>query len=83
MSELSKSQIQKLKKTIPEKVGQRIKAIRNKLTISQTELGLRVGKDRQYVYKIEKGKVTPNITTVMILLIALDISASVFFKDLD
>lgn len=81
MSELSKSQIQELKKSIPEKVGQRIKAIRANKGISQTELGMRVGKDRQYIYKIEKGKVTPNIATVVILLTALDISASEFFKD--
>ena len=83
MSELSKSQIDQLKKSVPEKVGQRIRAIRAKKNISQTELGLRVGKDRQYIYKIEKGKVTPNIATVIILLTALDISASEFFKDLD
>ncbi|WP_370569050.1 helix-turn-helix transcriptional regulator [Flavobacterium sp. IB48] len=39
-----------------------------------------VGKDRQYLYKIEKRKVTPNIVTLSVLAKALKISLSELFQ---
>nr|WP_315220307.1 helix-turn-helix transcriptional regulator [uncultured Flavobacterium sp.] len=50
--------------------------------LSQTELAELVGKDRQYIYKIEKGKVTPNISTLAIIASALKISLSDLFQNI-
>jgi DNA-binding XRE family transcriptional regulator len=47
--------------------------------LTQTELAELVGKDRQCLYKIEKGKVTANIVTISALCHALDISLKDFF----
>ncbi|WP_298946237.1 helix-turn-helix transcriptional regulator [uncultured Polaribacter sp.] len=38
-----------------------------------------IKKDRQYLYKIEKGLVTPNISTITILAKAMEISLKDFF----
>ena len=61
MSNLTEKDIQLLSKEIPKKVGEQIVILRNQKKLTQTELAEMVGKDRQYLYKIEKGKVTPNI----------------------
>ncbi|WP_317259035.1 helix-turn-helix transcriptional regulator [Chryseobacterium sp. X308] len=45
-----------------------------KKKLSQTELAMMIGKDRQYLYKIEKGKVTSSIFTISVIACALDIS---------
>jgi DNA-binding XRE family transcriptional regulator len=42
-------------------------------------LGKPKGKDRQYIFKIEKGKVTPNIDTIAIIIKSLDITLKYFF----
>ena len=42
-----------------------------------------VGKDRQYLYKIEKGKVTPNIVTLSIIASALKITLSELFEKVE
>ncbi|OYX22958.1 MAG: hypothetical protein B7Z06_10890, partial [Flavobacteriales bacterium 32-35-8] len=47
--------------------------------LTQTQLAQFVGKDRQYLYKIEKGIVTPNIVTISILAITLEVSLREFF----
>ena len=47
-----------------------------KKKLSQTELAMMIGKDRQYLYKIEKGKVTSSIFTISVIAFALDISLS-------
>jgi transcriptional regulator with XRE-family HTH domain len=47
-----------------------------KNNLSQTELAERTLKVRQYIYKIEKGKGTPNIVTIGIIAKELDISIS-------
>lgn len=83
MIELSDENIKYIKKTYAKKVGHCLKNFRNKANISQTQLAQLTNKDRQYVYKIEAGKVTPNIATLKILLTALDISETVFFTALN
>lgn len=50
--------------------------------LTQTELAHRVWKDRQYLYKIEKGKVTPNIFTIAMIALALEVSLSELLKDI-
>lgn len=80
MNELSDLKINKLKKETPIIVGDRIRRLRKERNITQTELGKLTNKDRQYIYKIEKGIVTSNIVTIAILCNALDISLKDFFN---
>jgi len=80
MVQLSDKRLNQLKDSIPILVGNRIKQLRNERGLTQTKLAELVGKDRQYLYKIEKGKVTPNIVTISALAIALEISLTDFFN---
>ncbi len=79
MVQLSDKRLNELKDSIPKIIGTRIKNLRKEKGLTQTELAELVGKDRQYLYKIEKGKVTPNIVTISALAIALEISLKNFF----
>jgi DNA-binding XRE family transcriptional regulator len=45
-----------------------VKKFREKKKLSQTELAVMIGKDRQYLYKIEKGKGKSNIFTIALIL---------------
>lgn len=73
MVELSEKQINELKKSIPIKIGERLRYLRKSKGLTQTQLAELVGKDRQYLYKIEKAVVTPNIVTISALAMALEI----------
>lgn len=64
---------------IEEKVGIRIKELRNKLGISQEELGFRSGVHRTYIASLEVGKRNISIATLDKIVKALDISLSEFF----
>jgi transcriptional regulator with XRE-family HTH domain len=76
MQSISEIDLNKLSLEIPKRVGEQIMLLRKKRNLTQTELARIVSKDRQYLYKIEKGKVTPNITTLAILASALNVSLS-------
>ncbi len=76
MQSISEIELNELSQEIPKRVGEQIMLLRKRRNLSQTELARMVGKDRQYLYKIEKGKVTPNITTIAILSTALNVSLS-------
>ncbi len=78
---LTDKEISSIKKNQPKVIGARLKSFREKLKITQTDLAQAVGKDRQYLYKIEKGLVTPNISTLICLITALEISVQDFFSD--
>lgn len=80
MQELEEHKSLELKEKIPIVVGDRIRKARKKNKLSQTELTLLLGKDRQYMYKIEKGKVTPSIFTVASICYVLEISLSELFR---
>ena len=82
MKQLSDKQINALKQNIPGLIGKKIREQREKQNITQTELAQAVGKDRQYLYKIETGRVTPNIATVAILAEALGISISELLREI-
>lgn len=82
MSFVSEEQILKLKSSLPKNLGMAIKTARKKANLSQTELAALTLKDRQYIYKIEKGKVIPNIVTIGIVAKALDISISELLENL-
>ncbi len=79
MVELSDERLEQLKALIPIKIGERIKLFRLEKGLTQTQLAQLVGKDRQYLYKIEKGVVTPNVVTISILAITLEVPLSEFF----
>ncbi len=64
---------------IEEKVGKRIKELRNKLGISQEELGFRSGVHRTYIASLEVGKRNVSISTLEKIVIALNVSLSEFF----
>jgi len=82
MQSISEIELNRLSLEIPKRVGEQIMLLRKKRNLSQTELARIVGKDRQYLYKIEKGKVTPNISTIAILATALNVSLSELLIDI-
>ncbi|SRX52510.1 helix-turn-helix domain-containing protein [Aequorivita sp. CIP111184] len=82
MSFVNEEQILKLKASLPVSLGLAIKMARKRSNLTQTELAALTLKDRQYIYKIEKGKVTPNIVTIGVIAKALDISISKLLEDL-
>ena len=61
---------------IETKVGNRIKELRNKLGISQEELGFRSGVHRTYIASLEVGKRNVSIATLEKIVIALEVSLS-------
>ena len=64
---------------IEEKVGNRIKELRNKLGISQEELGFRSGVHRTYIASLEVGKRNISISTLEKIVQALEVTFSEFF----
>ena len=79
MVQLSDERLEELKSSIPEKVGERVRYFRKNRGLTQTQLAELVGKDRQYLYKIEKAVVTPNVVTISVLAIALEVPLREFF----
>lgn len=68
------------KQELSQKVGERIKAIRSGLGISQAELARRCNKDSQHIELIENGKVTATIYTLYIVARALDVTLDELLK---
>lgn len=64
------------KDDLSAKIGSRIKAIRTKMEVSQSELSRLCNKDRQHIELIENNKVCPNIYTLYIISNALGVSLS-------
>lgn len=67
---------------ITDKVGKRIKELRNLGGISQEKLALKADLDRTYIAGVESGKRNLSIKSLEKILIALDISFETFFKDM-
>jgi transcriptional regulator with XRE-family HTH domain len=80
MKTLTDKRISTIKENTPKLVGKSIREERERQNLSQTELAEAVGKDRQYLYKIESGKVTPNVSTIAILAEALGVSLNELLK---
>lgn len=76
MKEIDENTIAELKTKIPVEVGRQIRKFREKRKLSQTQLAELIGKDRQYLYKIETGKVSSSIFTLAVIAFALEISVS-------
>lgn len=64
---------------IEKKIGNRIKALRSELGISQEELGFRSGVHRTYIASLEVGKRNISIATLEKIINALEVSFSEFF----
>ena len=83
MQSLTEIELTKLSNDVPKIVGEQIVVFRKLRGLTQTELAEMVGKDRQYLYKIEKGRVTPNIVTLSIIAFALKITLSELFEKVE
>jgi len=79
MAELSDERLKALKDSIPKLIGEKVRYFRKQKGLTQTQLAELVSKDRQYLYKIEKGVVTSNVVTISALAVALDIPLKEFF----
>ncbi|NMH24967.1 helix-turn-helix domain-containing protein [Flavobacterium solisilvae] len=79
--QISENKINYYTKKVPLLVGEQIRKYRKMRKLTQTELANLVWKDRQYLYKIEKGKVNPSIFTLALIALALEISLSELLKD--
>ncbi|BFO64209.1 helix-turn-helix domain-containing protein [Chryseobacterium sp. KCF3-3] len=80
---IEEHKISELKQRIPVEIGNQIRIFREKKKLSQTELAMMIGKDRQYLYKIEKGKVTSSIFTISVIAYALDISLAELIGEIE
>ncbi len=58
---------------ISNKISKKVKLERNKRDLSQQELALRAGVDKNTIWKIESGQVSPTIATLEKIAQALDI----------
>jgi transcriptional regulator with XRE-family HTH domain len=71
--ELSKKDIDKLKKDIPKIIGKNVRCVRESKNLSQTELANLINSDRQYLYKIESGKVGISVIKLIVISRALEV----------
>ena len=65
---------------ITEKVGQRIKALRTEIGISQEKLALKAELDRTYLAGVENGKRNLSLKRLEKIINALEISFHDFFE---
>ena len=62
-----------------KKLGQHVAAIRKKIGMSQTELALRLDKDRQWMNYLEKGHGNPTVKTLYLIASEFNISVKELF----
>ena len=82
MNVIDEKTLEVFKKNVALQLGQQIKTIRKHKRLSQSDLAFLVGMDRQYLYKIESAKVTPNIGTIAGLAFAMNVSLSELFQNI-
>ena len=58
---------------ISEKISKKVKLERNKRDLSQQELAMRAGVDKNTIWKIETGQVSPTVITLEKIAKALEI----------
>jgi transcriptional regulator with XRE-family HTH domain len=64
---------------IKQKVGKRIKELRNGIEISQESLGLKAGVDRTYVTDVENGRRNVSVEILERVIKALGVTIAEFF----
>lgn len=62
--------------SLQQKLGKKIKTLRNDAGLSQEKLGELTGLDRTYISDIERGKRNPSLKSLQMLAKALKISIS-------
>ena len=68
------------KSELSKKIGAKIKIVRKQKGISQAELARLCDKDRQHIELIENNKVSPNVYTLYLISLALDVDLKVLFE---
>lgn len=63
-----------------KKLGENLKKIRTKKSITQTELAETLGVDKSFVSNIENGKTNPTLSTITNLAQALGVSTNELLK---
>lgn len=76
MTDLTKEEIDRIKLQVSVRIGQNIRKLREEKGIKQAELAAITQSDRQYQYKIEKGKVGISVVKLAIIAAALNVSLS-------
>ncbi|AII58852.1 MAG: transcriptional regulator, XRE family [Dehalococcoides mccartyi] len=67
------------KKTIEQRLGERIRVLRKKAEISQEELAFRAGVHRTYLGGIERGERNPSLKNIEAIAKALEVPISDLF----
>lgn len=67
---------------IKQKVGARIRELRNDRGLSQEKLALAVGLDRTYIASVENGKRNISIVNLEKIIVALNSTFSMFFENM-
>ena len=63
--------------------GEIVRRRRIELEISQEELAHRANLHRTFISHLERGKKSPTLTTIVVLIAALDTNLPSFFEELD
>lgn len=67
---------------IKQKVGARIRELRNGRGLSQEKLALAAGLDRTYIASVENGKRNISIVNLEKIIVALNSTFSMFFENM-
>ena len=67
---------------IKQKVGARIRELRNDRGLSQEKLALAAGLDRTYIASVENGKRNISIINLEKIIVALNSTFSMFFENM-
>jgi putative transcriptional regulator len=76
-------ELKDVQKKILKKLAERVKAVRISKGLTLEEAGNVGGKDRQSVYRLEKGEYNPSIVYLIELCRGLEINVSELLKDID
>ena len=67
---------------ITDKIGNRIRVLRNRTGLSQEKFAQKIGMDRTYFASVELGKRNISIVNIEKIANGLDVTLSEFFKDI-
>ncbi|MEQ9403210.1 MAG: helix-turn-helix transcriptional regulator [Cyclobacteriaceae bacterium] len=64
-------------------VGKELKSLREQAGLTQNELAVKIGKDTDYLSKIERGKRTPSLKTLITIAKVLNVKLHDLFERVD
>lgn len=73
MPDLTAEDIQKIKEITSKQIGENVRVAREKKNLTQSELAAMILSDRQYLYKIESGRVGVSVAKLAIIAKALGV----------